>query len=62
MNKTREYITLLSKKESSIKKLVKQFQRNEITEDELIVNTISYLSSELNAYRDEEERIDLITW
>lgn len=62
MNKTREYIILLSKKERSIKELVKQFQRNEITEDELIANTISYLSSELNVYRDEEERIDLITW
>ena len=62
MEKTRELIIAISKKDKAVKKMVKQFQRAELTEDELVFNVLSHLTSELNDYKEEEMRIGIMTW
>ncbi|EHJ4142145.1 hypothetical protein [Escherichia fergusonii] len=62
LDKVREAIVLISKKDGTIKKLVKRFNKSEMSEEELIVSVINELNTQLNNYKDEEERIDLITW
>ena len=62
MEKTRELVIAISKKDKAIKELVGKFQSAEITEDELVYRVDSHLTKELNDYKEEEIRIEVMAW
>ncbi|KLW06439.1 hypothetical protein SK45_01523 [Enterobacter hormaechei] len=62
MENTRSVIIKLSKKDSHIAKLVKEFQSGEIDEDSLVSRVICHLNKKLNDYREAEDRIDMPAW
>ncbi|MDM2817098.1 hypothetical protein [Citrobacter sp. Cpo102] len=53
MEITRALIVELSKKEKPINKLVKEFQNGEISEDELVSRSISWIYNEFINYKKE---------
>lgn len=62
IEKTRTLILKLSKTEPKIMCLVKEFQNSNITEDDLISGSFEYIIRELNEYRAEQDRIDMLAW
>lgn len=62
MDKVRELIVKLSKKDSEIKKLTKDYSSSKINEEELLFQVINYLATELKEYRDADDFREHMTW